>query len=115
VERRINPREVKRFLNTYTLQMLVRPELDRDTVLALQTLLFRYDWRTLYDAILTDSTLFIDALQRYRGGEDLAFEDLSPELTVLPAELGEYLRQPAAEALTRTLSLDPYMSSLETS
>ena len=45
VERRVNPREVKRYLNTYTLQTLVRPELDRDTVLTLQTLIFRPTWR----------------------------------------------------------------------
>ena len=30
---RVNPREVKRFLNTYTLQTLVRPQLKRDVVL----------------------------------------------------------------------------------
>jgi hypothetical protein len=114
VERQVNPREVKRFLNTYTLQSLVRPELDRDTVLPLQTLLFRYEWRTLYDAILTDSILFVDALGRYRSGDDFAFEDLSPELSVLPAELGEYLRSDAAEPLSGNESLDAYMSSLET-
>lgn len=119
VERQINPREVKRFLNTYTLQMLIRPELDRNVVLALQTLLFRYEWRLLYDAILADSLLFIDALTRYRSGEDSAFEDLSSELRVLPTELGEYLRSDLADALrlgdASQLhgSLDPYLSSLE--
>ena len=119
VERQINPREVKRFLNTYTLQMLIRPELDRNVVLALQTLLFRYEWRLLYDAILADSLLFIDALTRYRSGEDGAFEDLSPELRVLPAELGEYLRSNLADALRLEDAshlhgaLDPYLSSLE--
>ncbi len=119
VERQINPREVKRFLNTYTLQMLIRPELDRNVVLALQTLLFRYEWRPLYDAILADSLLFIDALTRYRSGEDGAFEDLSPELRVLPTELGEYLRSDLADALRLGDashlhgSLDLYLSSLE--
>ena len=112
VERQINPREIKRFLD-HTLQTLVRPELDRDCVLPLQTLLFRYDWRTLYDWILTDSMLFVDALIRYRDGEDHAFEDLSPELRVLPLELGEYLRLDVAEPLCRNATLDPYISSLE--
>lgn len=113
VERQVNPRQVKRFLNTYTLQTLVRPGLDRDVVLALQTLIFRYEWRPLYDAILTDSLLFIDALTRYRDGEDSAFEDLSPELRVLPADLGEFLRSDFAEALRLHSSLDSYLSSLE--
>ena len=113
VERQVNPREVKRFLNTYTLQMLVREELDRDVVLALQALIFRYEWRPLYDAILTDSLLFVDALTRYRSGEDSAFEDLSPELRVLPVDLGEYLQSNLAAALCLHGSLDPYLSSLE--
>src|SRR5260221_9778368 len=28
VQRRVNPREVKRFINSYTLQTLIRPDLD---------------------------------------------------------------------------------------
>jgi hypothetical protein len=113
VERRINPREVKRFLNTYTLQMLVRPDLDRNTVLTLQTLLFRHEWRSLYDAILTDSILFIDALNRYRQGDDLAFEDVAPNLRILPKDLGDYLRSDVVRPLSDLVSLEPYLSSLE--
>jgi hypothetical protein len=40
-----------------------------DTVLALQTLAFRYDWAEFYGAILADSALFVDALRRYRRGQ----------------------------------------------
>jgi hypothetical protein len=113
VARRINPREVKRFLNNYTLQMLVRPDLDRNTVLTLQTLSFRHDWRTLYDAILTDSILFMDALNRYRAGDDLAFEDLAPDLSSIPKDLGEYLRSAIVGTLPQQNSLEAYLSSLE--
>jgi hypothetical protein len=113
VRGQINPREVKRFLNTYTLQMLVRPWLNRDIVLPLQTLVFRYDWRVLYDAILTDSILFSDALTRYQDGDDRAFEDLSPDLGTVQDELAEYLRSDAFKALAGADSLDPYVTSLE--
>jgi hypothetical protein len=113
VRGQVNPREVKRFLNTYTLQMLVRPQLDRDIVLSLQTLVFRYDWRVLYDAILTDSMLFSDALARYRDGDDRAFEDLSPDLGLVQDELAAYLRSDAVAALAAAHSLDPYVTSLE--
>jgi hypothetical protein len=113
VRGQVNPREVKRFLNTYTLQMLVRPQLDRDIVLSLQTLVFRYDWRVLYDAILSDSMLFSDALARYRDGDDRAFEDLSPDLGLVQDELAAYLRSDAVEALAVASSLDPYVTSLE--
>jgi hypothetical protein len=112
VERRVNPREVKRFLNAYTLQTLIRPELDRDTVLALQTFTFRYEWNLLYDAIFSDSAAFIDALDRYRQGEDDAFKDLLPDLEVLPISLAKYLRSPQAEPLLHHRSLDRYLSSL---
>jgi len=113
VERRVNPREVKRFINAYTLQTLVRTELDRDTVLAVQTLAFRYEWESLYDVLLADSVLFVDALRRYRKGEDNALEDLSPELSALPPDLTSYLRSRTAEPLTRHDSLDLYVSSLQ--
>src|SRR5262249_1125955 len=99
VRGQINPREVKRFLNTYTLQMLVRPDFDRNVVLSLQTLVFRYDWRALYDAILTDSMLFSDALTRYREGYDRAFEVVSSDLGTIQDELAAYLRSDAVAAL----------------
>ena len=113
VERLVNPREVKRYLNAYTVQTSVRPKLNKNVVLALQTLTFRYDWQSMYDAILTDSILFVDALGRYRGGEESAFEDLSPELVALPPDLADYLRSGSADPLETQLSLDSYLSSLE--
>jgi hypothetical protein len=113
VERRINPREVKRFINAYTLQTLIRDDLDRDTLLAVQTLAFRYEWELLYDVLLADSSLFVDALRRYRNGEEHALEDLSPDLANLPADLAGYLRSACAEPLTRHASLDTYLSSLQ--
>ena len=113
VRGQVNPREVKRFLNTYTLQMLVRPQLDRDIVMSLQTLVFRYDWRVLYDAILTDPILFSAALARYRDGDDRAFEDLSPDLGLVQGELATYLRSDAVAALAACQSLGPYVTSLE--
>ena len=113
VERRVNPREVKRFLNAYTLQTLVRPYLDRNTVLALQTLAFRYEWdEALSDVILADPPFFLETLRSFREGDDGAFADLAPHLSVLPPDLGEYLRSVQAEALVHHADLAPYVSSL---
>jgi hypothetical protein len=67
----------------------------------------------LYDAILTDSILFSDALTRYRDGDDRAFEDLSPDLGTVQEELAAYLRSDASAALARAASLDPYVTSIE--
>jgi hypothetical protein len=116
VDRRVNPREVKRFINAYTLQTLIRPDLDPDTVLALQTLAFRYDWAEFYEAILADSALFVDALRRYRGGQGsdhFSFEDMAPGLSDLSPSLASYLRSERAEALTRHPALDTYLTSLQ--
>lgn len=113
VGKRVNPREVKRFINAYTLQTLIRPELDPDTVLALQTLVFRYEWSLLYGAILADSALFVRALNDFRKGEDSVFGDLSSDLAVLPSGLADYLRSTLAEPLLRHSSLDAYLSSLQ--
>ncbi len=113
---RVNPREVKRFINAYTLQTLIRPDHDRDTVLALQTLAFRHDWADFYEAVLADSALFVDALRRYRrgqGSDHLSFEDMTPGLSDLPPSLASYLRSERAEALTRHPALDMYLTSLQ--
>jgi hypothetical protein len=107
---------VKRFINAYTLQKLIRPDLDPDTMLALQTLAFRYDWAEFYDAILVDSALFVDALRRYRqsqGNDQFPFEDVAPGLGDLPPSLASYLRSERAEPLIRHPSLDTYLSSLQ--
>lgn len=69
-DRRVNPREVKRFINTYTVQTLVRPKLDPDTVLALQTLSFPYEWNMLYNAVRVNSSAFLEELQRYRQAKE---------------------------------------------
>jgi len=116
VDRRVNPREVKRFINAYTLQTLIRPDLDPDTVLALQTLAFRHDWAEFYEAILADSALFVDALRRYRrsqGSDHFSFEDMAPGPSDLPPSLASYLRSERAEALIRHPALDTYLSSLQ--
>lgn len=113
---RVNPREVKRFINAYTLQTLIRPDLDPDTVLALQTLAFRHDWAEFYEAMLADSALFVDALRRYRrsqGSDRFSFEDMAPGPGDLPPSLASYLRSERAEALIRHPALDTYLTSLQ--
>jgi len=112
VERRVNPREVKRFINSYTLQTLIRPDLNPDVILSLQTLAFRRDWEDAYDAINADSELFIGALRSYRTGYAAAFEDTLPGLRRFPPDLNTFLASSLAEPLVARPSLDAYLSSL---
>jgi hypothetical protein len=113
-EGRVNPREVKRYINAYTLHRMIRPDLDPDTVLALQTIDFRVDWEEVYeDIVLAEPDVFVDALRSFRDeNNNQAFEDFWPELGVLPLELSAFLRSDAAAALAIP-DLERYVSSLE--
>ncbi|MET7400422.1 P-loop NTPase fold protein [Dactylosporangium sp. NPDC005572] len=112
IEGRVNPREVKRFINAYTLQMLIRPQLDRATVLAVQTVVFRYDW-ALYDILRAETEALPQAIQQYRDGEDSALTDLWPaQIGALPTDLAQFLRSAEAAPLTRQ-DLRTYLTSVE--
>lgn len=59
----VNPREVKRLINAYTLQLKMLSarlgdRLDPNVVLALQCMSFRPDWRLLYDHLAADPQVF---------------------------------------------------------
>jgi hypothetical protein len=112
VGRQVNPREVKRFINGYILQTCIRSDLDPETILAVQTLAFRYEWAQLYNAILADTSAFVVALRQYREGTDSALTGLLPELEPLAASLEVFLSSSEAEPLIRYESLDDYLSSL---
>jgi ABC-type dipeptide/oligopeptide/nickel transport system ATPase component len=114
-EGRINPREVKRYINAYMLQRIIRPELEADTTLALQTMDFRKDWERFYEEIvLAEPADFLKALKSFRDGERSAFEDVWPDVGVLPMDLSEFLRSPLTESLSSADDLERYISSLET-
>jgi hypothetical protein len=69
LQRRVNPREVKRFLNSFTLQTLIHPNdgLKPKAILALQTIAFRPDWQLWYEAVNARPNDFRTAIEKYRG------------------------------------------------
>ena len=114
-EGRINPREVKRYINAYTLQRMIRPDLEADTALALQTMDFRGDWERFYEEIvLAEPDVFTKILRSFRRGEDSAFEDVWPGVGVLSTELSNFLRSDLTAKLANQNNLERYVSSLET-
>jgi hypothetical protein len=86
----VNPREIKRYINAYTLQRKISEQLDPDVVLVLQTIAFRPDWRHVHNAILAYGPVFIEALgQALHGfGQPTAVKGLDPELTLPDSLLG---------------------------
>ncbi|QZY28969.1 KAP family P-loop NTPase fold protein [Nocardioides coralli] len=109
----INPREAKRFINAYTINKMIRPDLEPEVLLALQTMDFRPEWESIYDNIvLTEPDTFSDAVRRFRDGDREAFEDLWPEIGRVPPELGRFLDSPDAVGLARP-DLPVYVGFLE--
>jgi hypothetical protein len=114
----VNPREVKRLVNAYTLQMKLlsgklRPQQpDPNVVLALQVMVFRSEWRRLYELLAADSTLFLEALRTAiddRSGSMgfvLSREPLPPRFLTYVRGVGSGLREVS--------SLDTYITSAET-
>jgi hypothetical protein len=109
----VNPREVKRYVNAYTLLRKTRPSLNADVVLGLQTMAFRADWEDAYEMLLAEREVFTDAVGRQLEGEHAAVENLWPHLANLPDSLFDYLRSPAGGHLLGERSLDQYIHSVE--
>jgi hypothetical protein len=112
IDGQVNPREVKRFINAYTLQMLVRPHLDAATVLAVQTLVFREDW-PLYEVLRAETEALPEAIKSFRHNQTFALADLWPEIGMLPADLATFLLSEQARPLERS-DLRSYLTSVET-
>lgn len=105
----INPRAVKRYINDFTIQMMVKPDLNPDSVLTLATLETRSDWRQVYQALVAEEVGFHDYLRQLI--EDKAAEqDADPEYPIITQELRAYLAGPG-RALIAAEDISAYLSS----
>jgi hypothetical protein len=111
----VNPREIKRYLNAYTLGFKIRPNLDRKIALALQTIAFRRDWEVVRRAVLSYRGIFTDALRRQLTENDAnAITDLDPSLTGIPDSFFSYVSPGSpGENLLNASNLDEYIYSGE--
>jgi ABC-type dipeptide/oligopeptide/nickel transport system ATPase component len=87
----INPREVKRYINAYTLLRKIKPWLDPGAALAIQTISFRPDWEGARKGLLLYRSVFTDALSRQLNGEPDALKDLDPRLAGIPDSFFRYM------------------------
>ena len=112
----INPREVKRFINGYTIIVKTKPYLDRNVVLALQTISFRrQDWDTVRKFLYAYREVFTNALQRQSfGNEPAAVSNLNPSLGTIPESFLRYVEPGApGAALLNANNLGEYLYSGE--
>ncbi len=87
----INPREIKRYINAYTLLIKLKPNLWLDVVLAMLTIQSRLDWELVYRNLRAWRGRFIDALREQVHGQSNALENLAPELREIPPRFMEYV------------------------
>jgi hypothetical protein len=118
----VNPREVKRYLNDYTVQLRMLEkkltstirvgEPNADVVLTLLTMSFHADWRMLYDQLVLDPEGFKlecrDALRRPAANRTL---QLGARQIALPGALASYLSSEGRLLLEEPLEV--YVSSVE--
>jgi hypothetical protein len=111
----VNPREVKRYLNAYTITTKINGDLDQNAVLSVLILDFRNDWEDVESALLLNGGVFVDALQRMQAGEAAAFDDIGLELR-LPDDFVAYTRagQPG-NALARVDDIERYIQNVGSS
>lgn len=115
----VNPREVKRLINAYTLQMKILERKMRDSgrtpsaaaVLALQIMSFRHDWQSAYDQLSNNPTDFVDAVNSLSTEQaTIAVDD---EVLELPLSLLSFFRNEAQPLLSVGPDLETYVSALE--
>jgi hypothetical protein len=116
----MNPREVKRFINAYTLQLQLNPnfagadpyfEASRNALLAMNALEFRADWQPFLAALLglREEALKCVADRIATGNED-ALEILPPSARRVPEDLLVYLGPTGpGNALLTVTDLAPFI------
>jgi len=109
----VNPREIKRYINLYTTQMVINSELDPDVVLTIHTMSLRADWEYAFLTLLEFREEFLQHLdQRAMGVTGKLF--LDEELGSLPEDLLEYVMEGSpGHKLVATGDLSPYLASGE--
>jgi GTPase SAR1 family protein len=113
----VNPREVKRLINAYTLQLRMlsgrMSHLDPEVVMALQCLSFRPDWEDLYERLLSDPALFQQAIKDARS-DPTNFDAvwLGGERVPVPPSFRTYLDGPGGALITAP-SLEQHVVAVE--
>lgn len=88
----VNPREVKRYINAYVMVRKLKPNLDANVCLALQTIDFRPDWSTLRDNLYAYRNIFINTLNETVTVDPGRLANLDPRLRALPVDFVNYVR-----------------------
>jgi KAP-like P-loop domain-containing protein len=122
----VNPREVKRLINAYTLQAKLmslklkkrgwNEQVDLDTILAIQVIAFRPDWERIWRRLEANPAGFVsrfnEGLEKSKSANgDTVWVDGEP----VPPRLVSYLEDGPGQPLRENLELKLYLSSSQAS
>jgi hypothetical protein len=114
----VNPREVKRLINAYTLQSkllsLRLGEIDRDSILALQVMAFRPDWERIWRRFEADPDGFMAQFERSLGAAGTT-GTVWVHGEPLPPRFVNYVARGPAKPLRSNSRLKAYLSSSQAS
>ncbi|SDM28217.1 KAP family P-loop domain-containing protein [Geodermatophilus siccatus] len=109
----VNPREVKRLINSYVIQMKILTRrlavVDPNIVMILQLMGSRSDWRPQYLALAADPQLYVSTVLQPELADGQGVNDGAPQL---PPSLYNYLNQ-EGRALLSVPDLGPYVLAAE--
>ena len=113
----VNPREIKRLLNAYTMQvkMLSGPlggSLNPNVVLALQCMSFRPDWDELYETAIIDPFLFQQEVRSARAEPKRDVIWIASRRLTMPQDFLRYI-DGLARPLLDVPDLSVYISAVE--
>lgn len=112
----INPREIKRYINAFTLVMQIKPLLNANALLAVQLFRFRQDWSIVQEGFLAYRDVFLSALyDRVNDNRPASLNALDSRFSSLPLDFLEYIGPGRpGNALLSVPNVDDYVFAGET-
>jgi hypothetical protein len=90
----VNPREVKRYINSYILQMKINIDrkLDPQVILAVNTITFQPEWKDVKKYLHSGRNVFLAAVKkRVLSGDRESLSDVAPGIGDLPQSFRDYV------------------------
>lgn len=90
----INPREIKRYVNSYVVLRKTNPNLESHLIITILTIAYRHDWKMVLNSFLRHGNSFISALQHFLArGETGLLTDLGIKKEEIPVTFLEYISE----------------------
>lgn len=108
----VNPREIKRYINSYTITRLTNSDLDPDVILAVQTIIFRKDWYLVKLCLEKYREIFLKRLRSFISEGELNKNRFRmPDIEDFPMSFIEYVsKESPGNKLINKDKIDCYLA-----